>query len=40
MKVYKKSVEFGFTFEDLPTNASCALVRHVEAVHRQLRCVV
>ncbi len=40
MKIYKKSVEFGFTFEDLPSSASCALVRHVEAVHRQLRCVV
>jgi c-di-GMP-binding flagellar brake protein YcgR len=40
MKVYKQAAEFGFTFEDLPSSTSAAIVRHVEAVHRQLRCVV
>lgn len=40
MKVYKQGSEFGFTFEDLPSSTAAAIVRHVEAAHRQMRCVV
>ena len=40
MKVYRKSAELGFIFEDLGPEVGAALVRHVEAVHRQLRATV